>query len=206
MNRVCVITFGILTSAALCLSTAPKGHEIPSQVCDLPPLETFILQPISVDTVSIWVPADRSGPIINRGCGPQRNSIYSCFLPAGVYHTKAEDCPDGLARMLAEQVAAHYEQTLPLTIFNGWQWEYSCSLCQFESTLYSLAPRGGSWENSLEAVLTRTLGSITGEWVRLPGESDPPVGTHTEAVRSHIEITTFDSVRTRDGYPKIRQL
>ncbi len=205
MQHIRLIMFCGLTSTALCLSAAGRRDEAPSRVADRPPLETFILQPVSVDSISVWVPADRDGPIINRSCTARRNGVYSSNLSAGVHHTRTEDCPDALARLVAEYAAPLHERHLPLTIFNGWQWEYSYSLSQFESTLYDLNARGGSWENALEAVLTRTLGSVAGEWIPVPCAEDPPAQPHASEAQSHIEVTTFDSLRTRDGYPKARQ-
>jgi hypothetical protein len=206
MNRIRIITFCGLTATALCLSAAERKDEAPSQAPDGPPLETFVLQPVSIESIGVWVPADKSGPIINRSCGTRRNDISSSVLSAAVHHTKAEDCPDWLARLLAEFAAPPHEQSLPLTIFNGWQWEHFCNLCQFESNLYDLNARGGSWENAREAVLTRTLGSIAGEWISIPREGRPCGDARADRAQSRIEVTTFDSMRTRDGYPKIRQL
>ena len=206
MQRIRLILFCGLTLTALCLSAVGQAGETPSQVPDLPPLETFVLQPVSIDCIGVWVPADREGPIINRSCAARRNGVYSSNLSASVHHTKTEDCPDALARLLAEYAAPLHEQHLPLTIFNGWQWEYSYSLSQFESTLYDLDARGGSWENALEAVLTRTLGSVAGEWIPVPHEGGLPGDVRTDHAQSRIEVITFDSLRTRDGYPKIRQL
>lgn len=205
MNCIRFILLCGLTSTALCLSAAGRRDEAPSRVADRPPLETFILQPVSVDSISVWVPADKSGPIINRSCTARRNGIQSSTLSARVRHTKTDHCPDGLARLLAEYAALRHERNLPLTIFNGWQWEGSCSLCQFASTLYDLKARGGSWENAREAVLTRTLGSVAGEWILVPCAEDPPAQPRASEAQSHIEVTTFDSLRTRDGYPKARQ-
>ncbi len=206
MQRIRLIMFCGLTSTALCLSAAGQKDEAPPEVPDLPPLETFILEPISIDCIGVWVPADRNGPLINRSCTARRNGIYSTNLSASVHHTRTEACPDALARLLAEYTAPLHVEHLPLTIFNGWQWEYSYSLSQFESMLYDLDARGGSWENALEAVLTRTLGSVAGEWIPVPHEARLSGNVCTDHVQSRIEVITFDSLRTRDGYPKIRQL
>lgn len=206
MNRNDAIVLYGVTIAGLCLSTAAANSEGSCEPPGLPPVETFVMQPISLDSISAWVPADKRGPIINRSCQPRRNNVYSCLLPAGVRHTKTESCPDAVARLLAEHAACHYEQTLPLTIFNGWQWEYSDSLGQFESVSYDLDARGGSWENSSEAVLMRTVGSIVGEWVQLVLAGGPAADIGCEALESRIEIHAFSSMRTRDGYPKKRKL
>jgi hypothetical protein len=206
MQRIRLIMFCGLTSTALCLSAVGQADQTLSQAPDLLPLETFILQPISIDCIGVWVPADRDGPIINRSCTARRNGVYSSNLSASVHHTRTQDCPDALARLPAEYAALLHEQHLPLTIFNGWQWECSYSLSQFESALYELDARGGSWEIALEAVLTRTLGRVAGEWIPIPHEEGLSGDVRTDHVRSRIEVITFDSLRTRDGYPKIRQL
>ena len=206
MNRNETMVLCGMTVVGLCLSVTAANNEGSCEPPGLPPLETFVMQPISLDSISAWVPADKSGPIINRSCQPQRNNVYSCLLPAGVRHTKTENCPDAVARLLAEHAACHHEQTLPLTIFNGWQWEYSYSLGQFESASYDLDARGGSWENSLEAILTRTVGSIVGEWIQLASRGCPPGDVTCEPLESRIEIHAFSSMRTRDGYPKKRKL
>jgi hypothetical protein len=172
----------------------------------LPPMETFLIEPIEVENVSAWIPAGNSGPLINRSCQPKRNCSFSCVLPATVRHTRTESSPKEVARLLAEHTARYHEQSLPLTIFNGWQWEYSYSLCQFESVTYDLPQRGGCWESCWEAILTQSTGSANFEWTRiLP--SGELAGTHAgKRQGSQIEVKTFNSMRTRDGYPKERQL
>ena len=206
MNRRCTMVLCGAVVMAFCFAVLARETEGSGDVADLPPVETFILQPICIDSISAWVPADKSGPNINHGCQPQKNCVYSCLLPAGVQHTKTENCPDAVARLLAEHAWRHHEQTLPLTIFNGWQWEYSYSLCQFESVFYDLDARGGSWESSLEAVLTRTLGTIVGQWVPVTAGVRSGAASRPHALESRIEISAFHSMRTRDGYPKKRQL
>ena len=171
----------------------------------LPPLETFVMEPISLENVSIWVPAGKSGPMINRSCRAQEDRPYSCVLPAGVEHTKTDTCPDGAARLLADYTACYHEQSLPLTIFNGWRWEYSYSLSQFESGTYDLPDRGGCWENSWEAVLTESVGSGGFEWLRI-SSSGAVAAKERAAGETSIHVKTFDSMRTRDGYPKERKL
>jgi hypothetical protein len=177
-----------------------------ASVSQLPPIETFLLEPIELENISVWVPADKTGPVINRSCQPKNNCSFSCVLPATVHHTKAELCPKELARLLAEYTAYYHEQSLPLTIFNGWQWEYSYSLCQFESVTYDLPQRGGCWENSWEAILTQSTGSASFQWIEVSPLNKFVGKPDSGEQRSHIEVKTFNSMRTRDGYPKNRQL
>ena len=114
---------------------------------DLPAMETFVTEPTIIENVSIWVPAARSGPFINRACVIKENLGFSLVLPASINHQKTGSCPDQTARILAELSSFYHYQSLPLTIFNGWQWEYTYSMCQYESVSYELPRRGGSWEN-----------------------------------------------------------
>lgn len=196
-----------LTVLLLCtVVVLPDDNRAESISQSLPPLETFLLEPIEVENVSAWVPAGNSGPLINRSCQPKRNCSFSCVLPATVRHTKTEFSPKEVARLLAERTAHYHEQSLPLTIFNGWQWEYSYSLCQFESVTYNLPQRGGCWEDCWEAILTQSTGSANIQWTQiLP--SDKSAGTQAGKKQgSQIEVKTFNSMRTRDGYPKERQL
>lgn len=205
MSRIhlAVICGAILATACLCVVAGHRRASLDES--DLPPLETFVLGPISVDSFSAWVPADRTGPVVNRSCRPRRDCLHSCLLPARVQHEKAEGCPDAIGRLLAEHAAPCHERTLPLTIFNGWQWEYSYSVSQFEAVYYEVAAWGGSWENSLEAILTRSLGTIAGEWVQIPSEGNAPRIARVDPLTSRIEVTTFSSIRTRDDYPKTRR-
>src|SRR5512145_2112456 len=115
MNRLGTIVSWGLLAVALSLSL-PAGHSRSSPESPAAaPLETFILQPVCLDSMSIWVPADKVGPLINRSCMGQSNRLYSCFLPADVHHTRTAACPDGLARLLAEGAARGHEQSVPLT-------------------------------------------------------------------------------------------
>lgn len=176
-----------------------------STASTLPPVETFILEPIALEYLSIWVPASMSGPNVNRSCGLQRNRSYACLLPASVHHVKSEVCPDTVARVLAEHVAPYHERSLPLTIFNGWQWEYSYGLSQYESVCYDLPARGGSWQYALEATLCISSGMACGQWLEIPAEQDQSQESHHATQISQVTVETFDSIRVRDGYPKIRQ-
>jgi len=172
----------------------------------VPPIETFCLKPIELENISIWVPADRVGPVINRACIPKNGCSYLSGLPASVHHIKSETCPDKVARLLAEYTACYHQQNLPLTIFNGWQWECSYNVSQFESFKYDLPRRGGSWENSQEAVLTQSTGSADFLWVRISTANNFPDKPDNGMRQSSIEVKRFSSIRTRDGYPKKRQL
>jgi hypothetical protein len=123
-----------------------------------------------------------------------------------VDHTKTKFCPIELGRLLAEHAARYHEESLPLTIFNGWQWEYSYSLSQFELVTYDLPQRGGCWENSWEAILTQTVGSADFQWLKLLPSRESAAEPNSSGRRSHIEVKTFNAMRTRNGYPKKRQL
>lgn len=196
-----------LTFSLLCMMVvSPDDNQAASVSEQLPPMETFLLDPIEIESISAWVPAGNSGPVINRSCRPKKNCLFSCVLPATVDHTKAENCPREVARLLAERTAYYHEQSLPLTIFNGWQWEYSYSLCQFESVTYDLPRRGGCWEGCWEAILTQSTGSVCFQWLQI-FPSGTSVGTQAgKGQGSQIEVKTFNFMRTRDGYPKERQL
>ncbi|MFC1676499.1 hypothetical protein ACFL3G_05490 [Planctomycetota bacterium] len=171
----------------------------------LPSIETLLLEPIELENVSVWVPASKEGPVINRSCRPQKNCSYSSVLPSSVHHTKTETCPDEIGRLLAEYTHLYHEQNLPLTIFNGWQWEYFHSLSQFISIHYNLPRRGGSWEYSCESILTQSSGSVRFQWIH-PLVSDDFAKELNNIQNSDIEVRTFDFMRARDGYPKKRQL
>lgn len=172
----------------------------------LPPLETLIVEPIELEHISVWVPAAKAGPFLNKSCRPKTNCLYSCVLPATVNHTKSELCPDAVARLLAECAARYHEQSMPLTIFNGWQWEYSYSLSQFETVTYDLPARTGCWEGSWEAVLTYSLGSVEAQWLQVSPTKKKENISDSDKQISQIEVMTFNSLRTRDGYPKERRL
>jgi len=172
----------------------------------LPPLETFLIEPIKLENISIWVPAARCGPMINRACRPQENRLYSFALPASVRHEKTDLCPDEIARLLVEYTALYYKQTLPLTIVDGWRWEYSSNLAQFEPVTYDLPEHGGCWEDSWEAVLTQSTGLLNCQWLQISEPDKPTVKQINGEQKSNIEINNFSHVRTRNGYPKKRNL
>lgn len=173
---------------------------------NLPAIETFITEPTFIENVSIWVPAVRSGPFINRGCRIKENLAFLSVLPAAVKHQKTGCCPDQIARILAELTAFYHSQSLPLTIFNGWQWEYTYSLCQFESVTYDLAGGGGSWENCWEAVMNLSYGSSRLQWLDIESLGQFCIKHPDTLTESTIEVKTFSTMRIRDGYPKQRQL
>jgi len=170
-----------------------------------PALETFVIAPIEIATVQVWVPVDKVGPVINRACRDRCGNQYKCLIPASVNHEKTKACISGVGRILAEYVWPLYEASLPLTIFNGWKWEFPYNLSQFEAFEFDLPKRGGSWENSLEAILSETQGSIRGMWVGSDGRA---VGAASGDDRweSTLGVRTFSSTRIRYGYPKVRKL
>jgi len=172
---------------------------------NLPPIETFVVEPTAIENVNIWVPAARSGPFINRSCRIKENLAFSSVLPALVKHQKTEPCPAQTARILAELASFYHAQSLPLTVFNGWQWEYIYSMCQYESVSYDLPRRGGCWEDGWEAILNLSCGTIR---LRLLDIESPEKFSvrQTLPAESTIKVKTFSSMRTRDGYPKHRQL
>lgn len=179
--------------------------DVGSSSLELPAIETFVIDPTIIENISIWVPAAKSGLLINRSCRPKVNLAFSLALPASIKHQKTDNCPDAIARILAELTSFYHSQSLPLAIFNGWQWEYTYSMCQYELVSYDLARRGGCWENSWEAILNLSYGSI--QLQQLDIKSSEKFSTHKAAPpESIIEVKTFSSKRTRDGYPKKRQL
>jgi len=194
-----------LICGAMYLASAAAGDDsaVSPGTIDLPSVETFVLEPTDLDRLCIWVPVEKTGPIINAGCQPRENCYYSYQLPAGVEHVKTTFCPPEAARLLAEYTARYCDQGVPLTIFDGWRWEYSFSMCQFGSMTYRIPTRGGSWENSMEAVLHISEGILGCGW--LDGSENaaelPPDQGRSE---SRITVRTFHQTRTRNGYPKTR--
>ncbi|MHC4737919.1 MAG: hypothetical protein ACYS9Y_03345 [Planctomycetota bacterium] len=172
---------------------------------DLPAIEIFVIEPTVIENVNIWVPAARSGPFINRSCRFKENLAFSSILPASVKHRKTNSCPDQTARILAELTSFYHSQSLPLTIFNGWQWEYTYNMCQYESVSYDLAQRGGCWENGWEAILNLSWGTSRMQILELESLEKFSI-CKVAPSESIIEVKTFSSMRTRDGYPKERQL
>ncbi|HUW18899.1 MAG TPA: hypothetical protein VMW16_06315 [Sedimentisphaerales bacterium] len=199
----------ILCLVVLCMYSkilpAETEHST-SNLPQLPPIETFLLEPIELEKVSVWVPAAKAGPVINRACQARGNSLYLAGLPVSVNHTKTESCPDEVGRLLAEYTASFHQQDLPLTIFNGWQWEYTYGLSELAPVRYDLPARGGSWENSWEAILTQGVGSVSFQWTRLSASGDSAGHSDGSKEKSNIELRTFSFMRTRDGYPKTRKL
>ena len=191
----------------LCLAVAASAQEsetAPSPQLALPPLEIFLIESMQLEHLAIWIPADKTGPTINRSCRTRTHCQYTCTLPAHVEHSKSDDCPAPAARLLADFVAPAHQNRLPLTIFNGWQWEYRYSLSQFETAYYDLRYHGGSWENCLEAVVHQTTGSLSGKWYRL--QADHMIDTSDANWQSVIDIISYSAIRTRHGYPKKRIL
>lgn len=202
IKNICFILSIILAAIAFADMDEEPTASVSSQ---LPPLETLIIEPIELKHINVWIPAAKAGPFMNKSCRPKTNCLYSCVLPATVNHTKTELCLDAVARLLAEHTARYHEQSLPLTIFNGWQWEYSYSLSQFDTVTYDLPERTGCWESSWEAILTHSTGSVEAQWLQVSQSDKAANISNGNKQESKIEVWTFDSLRTRDGYPKERR-
>lgn len=190
----------VLITATLGLSESAKV------VVKLPPMETLCIEPIELENVTVWVPAAKAGPLINQSCRAKGGCDYSFLLPALVKHEKTEQCPGYLAKILAELTSVFHRDSLPLTILNGWQWEFMYSLSQFQAVKYSLPSRGGSWENCWEAVMTVTCAKNRHEWLHIKPTGKYQINESANQTESKIKINSFSHVRTRDGYPKERKL
>ena len=74
--------------------TKPDSNES-QQELHLPPIETFVLSPISIENISVLIPADKTGPDKPCECGRRaaEGGEYTCSFPAAsVTHTKSENC------------------------------------------------------------------------------------------------------------------
>jgi len=195
----------ILWGTCVGMIAADDGQTV-SDLPQLPPMETLLLEPVKLESFCIWVPAAKAGPEINRSCTMRTGYRRSALLPATVDHTKTESCPDEAARLLAEYTAGYQAERLPLTILGGWRWDYYYSLSQFESSSFDLPSHGGSWENCWEAILNQSAGSIAAKWVHIDDSNDWTPKSEDGNPKSNLEIRTFSAIRTRDGYPKERTL
>jgi len=182
-------------------SYVSEGGEGPS---DFPGMETILTEPADLTSLSIWVPAKRAGPFINRACKNKFDCIYTFGLPSGVTHRKGDGCPEGIGRILASYSFSYCHQDIPLVLTDNWKWDYSYSESGYKSAIYDLNRRGGGWEGSWEAILNLGVGDFGYEWFSvLPSGRLKSEGK--ERAESCIEIKTFSSVRLRDGYPKKRK-
>ena len=192
---------------AVVLITATFGLSESANVeVNLPPMETLCIEPIELENVTVWVPAAKAGPFINRSCKAKGGCEYSFLLPAFVQHEKTDQCPEYLAKNLAELTSVFHRDSLPLTILNGWQWEFMYSLSQFQDVKYSLSSRGGSWENYWEGVMTMTCAKSQYGWLHIKPTGEYQINGSANQAESTIKINSFSYVRTRDGYPKKRKL
>jgi hypothetical protein len=159
-------------------------------------IEVLLVRPIEAENLRIWIPAGKYGPEINRSCRVRKNCMYSMSIGSEVNHTKSNNCMNGYARILAEQVSIYHN--LPVTIFDGWQWEYAFDLSDYSSATFDLGARGGSWECMWEAIFSLTSGRFVYDWIG--------ANSVFRSEGSEINILTYSSMRTRDGYPKERKL
>ncbi len=172
----------------------------------IPAIETIIIDPIEMETAEIWAPIAKAGPFINEGCDPQLNCTFTFAAPPKLRHTRDPNCPPGLARVLAEYTAAASHSDLPLTIFNGWQWECLYALGPHQAAAYDLIGEGGWWECAWEGKMRIVCSSSALKTIRISedGAISPP--EEESAPTSSIELITFSDIRTRDGYPKEKKL
>lgn len=159
---------------------------------DFEGLDIFVIEPVEVENICIWVPAEKTVPRINRSC-MARGGEFSFNLGASIKHSKDEKCYEGVGRILGEYTSGYYEESLPLTIFNGWQWEYSYNIAEFDKVSFTLERRGGAWENCWEAILNQSCGTVEGRWFNSKEKG---------IYKSEIEVSNFSYLRVRNGYPK----
>lgn len=195
-------TFKFLISALL----ISISYNAWASVENLPPIETLIAEPVAFENVNLWVIADEQGPITNRSCRMRNDCSSSVELKSYIEHTKKDTCPPSVALELAMYCQFYHQNDIPFTIVDNWQWKCDNILCQFDSSIYDLPARGGSWETCLEAVKTITSARGQLEWIDILDNEDFIETDDTQSQRSDIEIRTFSEMRTRDGYPKERKL
>jgi len=199
MIRAIIICGVASTAVSLAAMTAGRDHAEPSASTSEPSVGTFLLEPIDLARIVVWVPSHRTGPFVNHSC---QNLSDSCsyVLSPQVKHGKTPSCPLETARLLAEYVAGYYGESLPLALFDGWRWESPVDLCQYETAIYPLPRHGGSWENAMEAVVDLSSGTLAYQWLGTPPESDARMAENPPG--SQLEVLSFSQMRTRDGYPK----
>ena len=200
-NMLSFAVISLLLAGSIVMGAGAKEQNVLKS--SLPEIETFVVLPPDIETICVWVPVDKVGPVINRACTAKKDCGYAKSLPADVHHDKDANCLDVVARLLAQAVSVLHADVLPLTIFNGWQWEYSYSMADYDEQVYKLPARGGSWENCSEAIYVKTFGRIVSGWIRLSDQSEEIVMNGSE---SNITVETFIKMRIRNGYPKQRQL
>ena len=119
-----------ISCLALVLGHGSEASQAESGDGVSPNIETIVLRPLSLDSISILVPADAFGPVLNHSCRTERNRICNFSLPSKVTHEKEKDCPSSVPRLLAEYAAVPHENSIPLTIFGSWKWEYANAMSQ----------------------------------------------------------------------------
>jgi hypothetical protein len=190
-----------------CLNiTLADSNQVTPDLSQLPPIEIFYIEPVELESISILVPAAKAGPAINRACQPQMNCVYSFVLPSSVHHEKTSLCPVEAAWLIAEYTAFYHKRSLPLTIFDGWRWEYFYSLSPIESGTYDLPQDGGCWENSWEAVLTQSAGLVCCQWSDILDSGEFLEKSGDSEQKSSIEVKTISCLKARNGYPRKRNL
>ena len=171
-----------------------------------PAIETLIISPIEMETAEIRVPVAKAGPFINEGCDPQLNCTFTFAARPQLRHTKEPNCPPGLATILAEYTSVASQCDVPLTIFNGWQWECLYALGPHQAATYDLIGQGGWWECSWEAKMRIVCSSTALKAIKISEDGRIVVPEEKPTQTSNIELITVSDIRTRDGYPKERKL
>lgn len=199
----------LITTSSLILLVLPCsiiGSAIElNRSTELPPIETFCMEPFRLEYPAYWVPAAKPPPSINMSCRAKKGCRFATSLPAEITHTKTKNCPPEIARLLAEKAADRHKNSLPLTFSQQWKWEYQFNLAQFQMIEYNLSARGGSWENCWEAIINQTEGSGTFTWLPLTC-SNNQITENNSRQKTNIDVKTFSSMRIRDGYPKKRKM
>jgi len=196
-----------LAAVVLMLShTSWALERIPTQEeLNIAPLETFVIMPVTATPISIWVPADAMGPFSIHCAFRKSSGISQCQLPANVEHIKSQECPDGVARVLGDTICLTQNKDLPLTLVNGWKWDFASPVSQYETYSYDLVGRD-CWENSVEAIMTEIHGQTQGEWFAAEIATRKTTADPLPAMKSEITIRTFEKIRSRAGYPKQRSV
>lgn len=202
-NGLVVLCLVVIIACSNAVGT--DEYAVTSAKLRVPPMETLLLPPVELEHISLWVPAAKFGPEINRSCQPKTGNSHSVVLSSAVDHTKTESCPEELARVLAEYTAGYHRQSLPLTILGTWRWEYFYSPCQFDLLSFDLPKYGGALEGSWEAMLTQSIGTIGPQWAHFSEAQDYFTVSNDDKADCRIKTTDFSGMRNRYGYPKVRK-
>ncbi len=152
-------------------------------------IETFVLTPIRMESISICVPAEIVGPVTNNSCHNWESRSESCYLPARELLSSSSRLCEGSASLLRDHLSAMLEAWKPGA------WPADGATVDIPLEQYS------SFEHLWLTHRIEVRESISGCWLDDREDPGPAVARAATRPAAELAVEVFAGTRDARGFP-----